>query len=90
LRCPSASVAAEAGRLLDYFRAHGAARRGPAQRPLVQALVGILRTSRGLLDRGTDALQVDGEAQRVQLLGQMAKHFEAALVLGEKPEGATP
>lgn len=89
------SVAAEAGRLLDYFRAHGAsfdATRRPV--PLVNALVGILENFReAYWIAARTALQVDGEAKaESQLLGQMAKHFEAALVLGEvrKPEAATP
>jgi glycerol-3-phosphate O-acyltransferase len=89
------SVAAEAGRLLDYFRAHGAsfdAARRPV--PLVNALVGVLENFReAYWIAARTALQVDGEAKaESQLVGQMAKHFEAALVLGEvrKPEAATP
>jgi glycerol-3-phosphate O-acyltransferase len=89
------SVAAEAGRLLDYFRAHGASFDGArSDVPLVQALVGILENFReAYWIAARTALQVDGEARsESQLLGQMAKHFEAALVLGEvrKPEAATP
>lgn len=89
------SVAAEAGRLLDYFRAHGAS--FDAERramPLVTALVDILENFReAYWIAARTAQQVDGEARtEAQLLGQMAKHFEAALVLGEvrKPEAATP
>jgi len=89
------SVAAEAGRLLDYFRAHGAS--FDAERravPLVNALGCILENFReAYWIAARTALQVDGEPRaESQLLGQMAKHFEAALVLGEvrKPEAATP
>lgn len=89
------SVAAEAGRLLDYFRAHGAsfdAARRPV--PLVHALVGILENFReAYWIAARTALQVDGEPRaESQLVAQMAKHFETALQHGEvrKPEAATP
>jgi len=89
------SVAAEAGRLLDYFRAHGASFDGSRRAvPLVHALVGILENFReAYWIAARTALQVDGEARaESQLVAQMAKHFEAALLLGEvtKPEAATP
>jgi glycerol-3-phosphate O-acyltransferase len=89
------SVAAEAGRLLDYFRAHGASFDGERRPvPLVNSLVGILENFReAYWIAARMALTIDGEAKpEAQLLAQMAKHFEAALVLGEvrKPEGATP
>jgi glycerol-3-phosphate O-acyltransferase len=88
------SVAAEAGRLLDYFRAHGASFDGDRRAvPLVHALVGILENFReAYWIAARTALTIDGEAKsETQILAQMAKHFEAALVLGEvrKPEGAT-
>ena len=88
------SVAAEAGRLLDYFRAHGAHFDGDRRPvPLANALVGILENFReAYWIAARTALQVDGEPRaESQLLGQMAKHFEAALILGEvrKPEAAT-
>jgi glycerol-3-phosphate O-acyltransferase len=89
------SVAAEAGRLLDYFRAHGASFDGDRRNvPLVSALVGILENFReAYWIAARTALTIDGEAKaESQVLAQMARHFEAALVLGEvrKPEGATP
>ena len=89
------SVAAEAGRLLDYFRAHGASFDGDRRAvPLVTALVGIFENFReAYWIAARTALTIDGEAKaESQVLAQMAKHFEAALVLGEvrKPEGATP
>lgn len=88
------SVAAEAGRLLDYFRAHGASfdgERRPVQ--LVAALVGILENFReAYWIAARTALQLDGEPRtESQMIAQMSKHFEAALLLGEvrKPEAAT-
>lgn len=89
------SVAAEAGRLLDYFRAHGASFDGDRRTvPLVNALVGILENFReAYWIAARTALQVDGEAKaESQLVAQMRKLFDAALVLGEvrKPEAATP
>lgn len=87
-------VAAEAGRLLDYFRAHGASfdgERRPVQ--LVSALVGILENFReAYWIAARTALQLDGEPRtESQMIAQMSKHFEAALLLGEvrKPEAAT-
>jgi len=89
------SVAAEAGRLLDYFRAHGASFDGERRPvPLATALVGVLENFReAYWIAARTALTIDGEAKAESMvLAQMAKHFEAALVLGEvrKPEGATP
>jgi glycerol-3-phosphate O-acyltransferase len=88
------SVAAEAGRLLDYFRAHGAsfdAERRPVL--LVGALVGILENFReAYWIAARTALQLDGEPRtEAHVIAQMSKHFEAALLLGEvrKPEAAT-
>jgi glycerol-3-phosphate O-acyltransferase len=88
------NVAAEAGRLLDYFRAHGAS--FDAERravPLVSSLVGILENFReAYWIAARTAQQIDGEPRtESQVIGQMTKHFEAALLLGEvrKPEAAT-
>lgn len=88
------NVAAEAGRLLDYFRAHGASFDGDRRPvPLVNSLVGILENFReAYWIAARTALQLDGEPRsESQLISQMSKSFEAALLLGEvrKPEAAT-
>ena len=89
-------VAEEAGRLLDYFRAHGASFDGerPAMSvPLVHGLSPILENFReAYWIAARTARRLDGEEiSEVQLVQRMQRHFEAAMLLGEvwKPEAAT-
>jgi glycerol-3-phosphate O-acyltransferase len=89
------AVAAEAGRVLDYFRAHGAILGEDLSRSdLVLSLAGILenfRESYWIAVR--TALHLDGDAvPEAQVIEQMRRRFDAALLLGEvtRLEGASP
>jgi glycerol-3-phosphate O-acyltransferase len=89
------SVAAEAGGLVDYFRAHGAIFDGEAKSvPLVQVCAGILENFREAYWIAVrTAVQLDGEPiSEDALIEQMRRRFEAALLLGEviKPEASSP
>ncbi len=88
------AVAAEVGRILEYFRAHGAVLgddlRGSA---LIRALAGILENFRETYWIAVrTARQLDGGGvSESQLIEQMRRRFDAALLLGEvsKPEGSS-
>ena len=80
------NAAAEMGRLLDYFRAHGAVLgEDLGNSPLVLALAGILENFReAYWIAARTALGVDGAAVAEPLLiEQMRERFETALDLGE-------
>lgn len=87
-------VAAEVGRLLEFLRAYGVV---PGEdvsgSVLVRALAAILGNFReAYWIAARTALQVDGEAiPEPQLIEEMRRRFEAALLLGEvtRPEGAS-
>ncbi len=88
------TAAAEVGRLLDYFRAHGVV---PGEdlhgSPLVLALAGILENFRqAYWVAARTAQDLDGgSVPEADLIEQMRRRFDAALLLGEvtKPEGAS-
>lgn len=87
-------VAAEVGQLLEYLRAYGVVPgEGVSNTTLVRALSAILDNFReAYWIAARTALQVDGEAiPEPQLIEEMRRRFEAALLLGEvtKPEGAS-
>jgi glycerol-3-phosphate O-acyltransferase len=89
-------MAEEAGRLLEYFRAHGAGFEGEgsgAAVPLVQSLSPILENFReAYWIAARTAHRLDGEeVPEPQLVQRMQRHFEAAMLLGEvwKPEAAS-
>jgi glycerol-3-phosphate O-acyltransferase len=88
-------MAAEAGRLLEYFRAHGAGfdGEGGATVPLVQSLSPVLENFREAYWIAVrTASRLEGEEIPESQLGQrMQRHFEAAMLLGEvlKPEAAS-
>lgn len=87
-------VAAEAGRLVEYLRAHGAGVNGSgAQVPLVHALVGILENFREgyWITARTAAQMGDEPVSRAKFVQRLRRYFDAAMLLGEveKPEAAT-
>lgn len=87
-------VAAEAGRLVDYLRAHGAGVNGSgAHVPLVHALVGILENFReGYWVAARTAAQLGEEPMpRAKFIQRLRRYFDAAMLLGEvvKPEAAS-
>src|SRR5262249_21987684 len=89
------SVAAEVGRTLEYFRAHGAVLgEDVSGSPLVAALAGIIENFREAYWIAVrTAMQLDGDAMPENLMiDQMRRRFDAAILLGEvtKPEGASP
>lgn len=87
-------VAAEVGRLLEYFQAHGAGWNGDGARavPLVRALAPLLENFReAYWIAARTAQRLDGEAvPEAQLVERMSRHFDAAALLGEvvHPEAA--
>lgn len=85
-------VAADAGRIVDYLRAHGAGVAG-AHVPLVHALVGILENFReGYWVAARTAAQLGEEpVSRAKFLQRLRRYFDAAMLLGEvvKPEAAS-
>ncbi len=87
-------VAAEAGRLVEYLRAHGAGVNGSgAHVPLVHALVGILENFReGYWITTRTAAQIGEEpVSRAKFIQRLRRYFDAAMLLGEvvKPEAAS-
>lgn len=87
-------VVAEAGRIVDYLRAHGAGVNGTgAHVPLVHALVGILENFReGYWVVARTAAQLDEEpVSRAKFIQRLRRYFDAAMLLGEvvKPEAST-
>lgn len=87
-------VAAEADRLVEYLRAHGAGVNGSgAHVPLVHALVGILENFReGYWIAARTAAQLGEEpVSRAKFLQRLRRYFDAAMLLGEvvKPEAAS-
>lgn len=87
-------VTAEAGRIVDYLRAHGAGLNGSgAHVPLVHALVGILENFReGYWITARTAAQIGEEpVSRAKFIQRLRRYFDAAMLLGEvvKPEAAS-
>lgn len=88
-------MAEEAGKLLEYFHAHGASfdGEGGGSVPLVQCLSPILENFREaywIAARTASRLDQE-EIAETQLAQRMQRHFEAAMLLGEvwKAEAAT-
>ena len=87
-------VSADAGRIVDYLRAHGAGLPGRgAHVPLVHALVGILENFReGYWVTARTAAQLGDEpVSQAKFIQRLRRYFDAAMLLGEvmKPEAAS-